>query len=270
MAIHPTAIIAPGAEIHPDAEIGPYCIVGPDCVVGARTVLHPHVHLVRCTRLGEDNVIHTGAVLGGDAQDRKYDGRPTWLIIGDRNHIREYSTIHRGTGDGGETRIGDDNLLMAYFHMGHDGRLGSRCTIANSVGISGHCVIDDDVNIGGMVGIHQFVRIGRRAMVGGFSRITQDVPPYLLVNGVPAEVVGLNIVGMRRAGMDQETRTLIKRAYKLVYRSNLNLSQALERIRKEVEQRPEVEYFVNFLQQVQEGYAGRGFDPHGKRSDSGH
>jgi UDP-N-acetylglucosamine acyltransferase len=263
MAIHPTALVDPTAELASNVEVGPYCVIGPRVTLGAGCALHPHVHLVRNTKLGANNILHTGAVLGDDPQDRKFNDEETWLLVGDNNDIREYSTLHRGTGEGGQTIIGNDNLLMAYFHIGHNGVMGDRCTVANSVGISGHCIIEDDVTIGGMAGLHQYVRVGRRAMIGGFSRVTQDVPPYTLVNGIPLEAEGLNTVGMRRSGMSPQHRTLLKRAYKLVYRSGLNLSQALEQIEAEIELIPEVQEFVDFLGKIESGFAGRALDPRG-------
>lgn len=263
MAIHETAIIAPSAELGPDVEIGPYCVVGDSVKVGARTVLLAHVVLEPGAIIGEECRIASGAVLGGQPQDAKFSGEQTFLRIGDRNIIREGVTIHRATGEGNVTVVGDDNMIMAYAHIGHNVRIGNHCTIASYVGISGHGVVEDRVVFGGFVGVHQFVRIGKLAMVGGMSRVVQDVAPYLTVQGSPLVPHGLNVVGLRRAGATAEVREQIKHAYRLLYRSNLNLQQALERIAQELPPSEELNYMVDFLKGIKLGRQGRQLDlPH--------
>lgn len=260
MAIHSTAIVAPDAELGQDVEVGPFCVIGPAVRVGDRTVLGPHVSVEAGTILGSDCQVMAGAVLGGPPQDTKYKGEPTRLEVGDRTIIREAVTIHRATGEGNVTVIGSDNMIMAYAHIGHNARVGNGVTISSYVGISGHACIEDRVVIGGFAGIHQFARVGKMAMVGGMSRVVQDVPPFLLVQGEPVRPYGLNVVGLRRAGVSPEVRAQLKRAYRLLYRSGLNLQQALERIAEEVPRSTELDYLVEFLQQVRNGRHGRQLD----------
>jgi UDP-N-acetylglucosamine acyltransferase len=255
MAIHPTAVVEPSAELAEGVEIGPYAIIGADVAIGEGTRVGPHVIVEGRTVIGRNCALHIGAALGGAPQDRKYGGEPTSLIIGDDNEIREYVTIHRGSGEGAETVIGDGNLLMAYSHIGHNCRIGSHIMLTNYAGISGHVIIEDRAGIGGMVGVHQFVRIGRLAMVGGYSKVAQDVPPFMLVDGRPARPIGLNVLGLRRAGVPPETRDSLKRAFRLLYRSNLNLSQALDRIVAEIQDSEYLGYLVEFMRRS--GMAGR-------------
>src|SRR5688572_29683952 len=185
MRIHPTAVVDSKAELAPDVSVGPYCVIGPGVTIGARTRLEAHVVIESNTQLGEDCQIGQGAVLGGTPQDHKYKGESSYLIVGSRNIIREFATLHRATGEDEATRIGDDNMVMAYCHIGHNAQLGSGIVMANNVGISGHCLVEDRVVFGGMLGIHQFVRIGKFAMVGGFSKVVTDIPPFMMVDGRP-------------------------------------------------------------------------------------
>jgi UDP-N-acetylglucosamine acyltransferase len=255
MSIHPTAAVDPAAEIGPGVEIGPYAIIGPDATIGEGTRIGPHVVIEGRTAIGRHCVVHAGAVLGGAPQDRKYRGEDSSLIIGDDNEIREYVTIHRGSGEGGCTTIGSDNLLMAYSHIGHNCRIGSHIMLTNYAGVSGHVVIEDRAGVGGMVGIHQFVRVGQMAMIGGYSKVAQDVPPFMLVDGRPARPIGLNVLGLRRAGVPPEARDSLKRAFRLLYRSHLNLTQALDRIVAEVQDTEYLGYLVEFMRTS--GMAGR-------------
>jgi len=255
MAIHPTAVLEPAVETGEGIDIGPYAVIGSGVTIGAGTRIGSHVVIEGRTVIGRNCVIHTGAALGGPPQDRKYQGEPTSLIIGDDNEIREYVSIHRGSGEGAQTTIGNDNLLMAYSHIGHNCRIGSHIMLTNYAGISGHVVIEDGVGVGGMVGVHQFVRIGRLAMVGGYSKVAQDVPPFMLVDGRPARPIGLNVLGLRRASVPPDTRDSLKRAFRLLYRSNLNLTQALDRIAAEVQDSEYLGYLVDFMRQS--GMAGR-------------
>jgi UDP-N-acetylglucosamine acyltransferase len=245
--IHPTAVIDPKAELGPDVTVGPFTVIGPDVVIGARTVLGPHVHITGRTTIGEDCRIHTGVALGEPPQDFKYRDEISYVRLGDRNTLREFVTIHLAVGDGNVTSVGNDNLLMAYCHIGHNCVLGNNICMANYVGISGCCQVDDRVVFGGMAGIHQNVHIGRMAMVGGSSKVTSDVPPFIMVDGRPARPFGLNTVGLKRAGFSPELRTALKQAYRLLLHQNHNMSEALEAAREELPAYQEVEEFVQFV-----------------------
>ncbi|MCE5314268.1 MAG: acyl-ACP--UDP-N-acetylglucosamine O-acyltransferase [Armatimonadota bacterium] len=255
--IHPTAIVDANAEIGQGVKIGPFCIIGKNVRIGDGTRLDPHVIIESNTTIGSDCTVQSGAVLGGAPQDYKFKGEDTYLRIGNNNIIRECVTLHRASGEGNATTIGDNNMLMAYCHVGHNCTLGSCITMANNVGISGHVVVEDKVVFGGIVGVHQNVRIGKLAMVGGFSKILQDVPPFSMVEGRPTRVYDLNKIGLRRNGVGPQSRAGLRLAYKLLYRSNLNTSQALEAIEREVEPSPELEYLVQFIKNIRGGYAGR-------------
>lgn len=246
--IHPTAIVHPKAELGKNVEIGPYCIVGPDVVIGDGTKLESHVVIEPDTVVGENCRIYPGAVLGGDPQDLKYGGERTKLYIGSGNIIREHVTMSRGTPHGrGETRVGDNNMFMAYSHVGHDCIVGSGVVLTNSVALGGHSVVEDGAVLGGMAGVHQFARVGKMAMVGGFTKVVKDVPPFMLVDGNPAEVSGINVVGLRRKGVSPDARDEIRKLYKILYRSKLNVSQAMAEIEKECRPIPEVLHFLEFL-----------------------
>ncbi|RLD99327.1 MAG: acyl-[acyl-carrier-protein]--UDP-N-acetylglucosamine O-acyltransferase, partial [Aquificota bacterium] len=203
--------------------------------------------------IGRECVIGPHAVLGGPPQDVGYKGQSTFLEIGNRNVIREYVSIHRASREGEATVLGDDNYIMAYSHVGHDCRIGSGVVITSYAGISGHVVIEDLAVIGGQVGFHQFVRVGTLAMVGGNSAFNKDIPPYTMASGRPGRVFGLNVVGLRRKGISSDVRRALSRAFKLFYRSGLNVSQALEKIRIEVEPYPEVLHFVEFIRASRRG-----------------
>ncbi|HIE51162.1 MAG TPA: acyl-ACP--UDP-N-acetylglucosamine O-acyltransferase [Armatimonadetes bacterium] len=260
MAIHRLAQVHPSVEIGENVEIGPYCIVEEDVRIGDNTVLHPHVVIFSHTTIGCECEIFPGTVLGGPPQDLKARDDRSRVVIGNRNVIREYVTIHRATGDGEATIIGDDNLLMAYVHIGHNCRVGNHVAISSYSGVSGHVVIEDRVVMGGMVGVHQFVRVGTLAMLGGYSKVTQDVPPFMLVEGRPAKVYGLNIVGLRRNGFSPQLRDQLKRAYRLIYRSKLNVSEALDEIERTFPMSEELRYLVEFLRNIRYGRAGRQLD----------
>jgi len=256
-SVHESAIVDPGAELGTDVEVGPFSIIGPNVKIGDGTVLASHVVVEQWTTIGENCSIHSGAILGGKPQDQKFKGERSYLNIGNRNIIREYVTIHRATGEGNATTIGDDNMLMAYCHVGHNCTLGSGIMMANMVGISGHVVVEDKVVFGGMVGVHQYVRIGKMAMVGGYSKISQDAPPFMMVDGRPGKVYDLNVRGLRRNKVSAAVRSSLKQAHKLLYRSNLNLSQAIEAIETEVDPSAERDYLLEFVRNVRCGCAGR-------------
>ncbi len=264
-SIHPTAIVSPRAELAPGVEVGPYTIIGENVRIGRGAIIGPHVLIEGHTTIGEDCSISKGAVIGSPPQDDKYHGEPTQVIIGDGTHIREYVTISRATGKGAATRVGKNCRLMAYSHLGHNCQVGDGVSIANYGGMSGHTVLEDFAVIGGMVGSHQFARVGRLAMVSGFSKISVDIPPFALADGKPARVVGLNVRGLRRAGISAESRVGLAKAFKVLFRSGLNLSNALEQLAQAETACPEVEYLVRFLEKARSGFAGRAEDPQGSR-----
>ena len=257
MKIHPTASIDPTARIGRDVEIGAYAVVGTEVVIGDGTRLRPHVVIEPYVTIGSRCDIYSGAVLGGVPQDRKFKGEKSYLVIGDENIIREHVTIHRAAGEGNETRIGSNNQIMAYGHIGHNCVLENDITMANMVGISGHVHVENKVNIGGIVGIHQFVRIGRLAMIGGYSKVVQDVPPFMMADGRPSKVLDLNVIGLRRSGVSAKARADLKHAYKLLYRSQMNMSQALEEIDGTVDSSAESEYLLEFVRKIRLGSNGR-------------
>jgi UDP-N-acetylglucosamine acyltransferase len=254
MAIHPTAVVDPGAQVDPSAEIGPYAVVGPHVRIGARTVVAAHAVVTGHTTLGEANRVFPHAVLGEIPQDLKYRGEPTALVVGDRNTFRECVTVNLGTVQGGGvTTIGNGCLFMAYSHVGHDCRIGDGAIIANSVALAGHIVLEDHVHISGLAAAHQFCRIGRLAFVSGLTGVVMDVPPYCTAVGARAELAGLNTVGMQRAGMTEEQIGRVKQAYKIVFRSNLGLAEALAQLEQELGAHPEIAHFIAFVKASQRG-----------------
>jgi UDP-N-acetylglucosamine acyltransferase len=265
--IHPTAVVHPSAELDPGVSIGPFCVIGPHVHIGRGTVLEPHVTIQPWTTIGRECQISPQAVLGGPPQDSKFKGERSYLVIGDRAIIREAVTIHRATGEDKVTRVGSDCMVMAYCHIGHNCDIGNGVTLANQVGIAGHVVVEDQVIFGGMIGVHQYVSIGRLAMLGGFSKVVKDVPPFMMVDGRPADVVQLNVLGLRRAGMPPRVRSGLKQTYKLLYRANLNLSQAIEAIEAEVEPCEERDYLLSFVSNIRRGSSGRQNDPNRPRPD---
>ncbi len=252
--IHPTALVSPDAVLGEGVRIGPYAVVHGGAVIGDGTVIDAHAVIYGCVRLGRNNYVGCGAVLGGEPQDLSFKGQETWVEIGDGNTIREYVTIHRATQEGGSTRVGSNCFIMAYSHIAHDCVIGDNVIITNYAGISGFVEIEDRAVISGHVGIHQFVRIGRLAFVSGGSFPGQDIPPYCMAAGRPAKIVGLNVVGMRRAGIPAEVRNQIKRAFDIYFRRGLNRSHALEIIERELDA-PEVKIFVEFVKRSRRGVA---------------
>ncbi|CAN5556279.1 acyl-ACP--UDP-N-acetylglucosamine O-acyltransferase [soil metagenome] len=259
--IHPLALVDPTAELADDVTVGPYCLIEGGVKIGARTRLESHSIVKTGTTLGEDNVIGHGAVLGAGPQDRKYAGEETFLKIGDRNVFREYVTLHRATGEGNSTIVGDDNFIMAYSHVGHNGHLGNFITIANSCALAGSVTVEDMVTIGGLVGIHQFCRVGKTAMIGGYTKINRDVPPFMLVDGLDQQVHDINAIGLRRIGVTSQQRQALHKACKLIYKSNLGLTNALETVIREVPSTPEIEYLIEFERCRFNGKNGRGNQP---------
>lgn len=253
MRIHKTALVHPDAEIGENVEIGPFCVIGRDVKIGKSTCLEAHVVVDGITEIGEDCHIFTGAIIGSPPQDLKYRGEKTRLRIGNRNIIREYVTINRGTVVGGETKIGDDNLVMAYAHVAHDCIIGNKVVLANNATLAGHVMVEDHAVIGGLTPVHQFCRIGAYAILGGSSRTNKDVPPYCKAAGSPIKLYGLNSISLERHNFPQEVRNQLKRAYKIVFRSKLNTTQALEKLKKETSFCDEVKYFIQFIAESERG-----------------
>ena len=252
--VHPTAIVDPQATLEEAVVVGPYTVIGPHVRVGAHTSLGAHCVLDGYTTVGAHCEIFTGAVIGSIPQDLKYEGEKSELLIGDRNRIREYVTINPGTkGGGGKTVIGSDCLLMAYSHVAHDCLIGNHVVIANSAALAGHIVIEDRAIVGGLVGIHQFVRVGRLAMVGGCSRVVQDVPPFSTCVGYPAKVFGVNAEGLRRAGHAPEVRDQLHRAFRILFHSGLAMPTAIEQVTRDVNHSPEVSHLLEFIRQSKRG-----------------
>jgi UDP-N-acetylglucosamine acyltransferase len=251
--IHPTAIIHPGARLGENVSVGPYSIIGGGVVIGDGCRIASAVLIDGETTLGTDNRVFHGAVIGSVCQDLKYRGERTFVRIGDGTTIREFVTVNSATGEGESTIIGSNVLLMAYVHIAHNCHIGDNVILANAVNLAGHVHVHDFASIGGVTPVHQFVEIGEHAFVGGGSRIPQDVPPFVKVAGNPARVAGLNGIGLTRRGFTAEQRSLLKKAYVLLFRSGLNVSQALERIDAELPRTDEISMLVDFIRASKRG-----------------
>ncbi len=251
--IHPSALIHPTAVLGREVEVGPFAIVGPGVTVGDGCRLGPRTTLTRNVRLGAGVRVGDGTVLGGDPQDLKYRNEETWLEIGDEVVIREYSTINRGTAKTGVTRIGARSYVMSYVHVAHDCRIGEGVILANAVQLAGHVTVEDGANLSGLVAVHQFGTIGALAFIGGCSRVSQDIPPYVMAVGNPVELYGLNTVGLQRVGTSPETIAVLKRLYRLFFNSSLNFTQAIERARLDLPALPEVQRFIDFVAKSERG-----------------
>lgn len=256
MPIHPTALVDKHAELDSSVEVGPFAVIGPKVKAGAGTRIGAHAVIEGDTTIGQHNHIFQLAAIGAIPQDLKYAGEPTRLVIGDHNQIREFATVHRGTaGGGGVTRIGNHCLLMANSHVAHDVQLGDGCILANSSALAGHVVVEDRVIFGGLSAVHQFTRIGRLAFVSGGAMVTQDVPPYVTVQGDRAEVVGINTVGLTRAHFKDEQQARVKNAFKILYRSKLGFREAIAHVRAEHGGFEEIDHLVAFLENSERGIA---------------
>jgi UDP-N-acetylglucosamine acyltransferase len=255
MTIHKTAVCDPQAQIHDQAEIGPYAVIGPNVKIGRGTTIGAHVVIDGHTTIGEDCRIFAGAIIGLEPQDLHYKNEPTGVVIGNRVTIRECVTIHRATGEG-FTEIGDDCFLMAYNHIAHNCKLGKGVIMANSNGLAGHVTIGDYTVMSGMCVFHQHVRVGRMAMLSAMTGTRSDLPPFATIDGRPAAVRGVNSIGLKRNGVSLAVRSCVKEAYRLLYRSGLNTSQALTRIEEEIEQYPEIKEIVEFYRTSKRGVAG--------------
>ena len=251
--VHESAVVSPSAKIGRNVIIGPNTVIGDEVEIGDGSNIGPNAVVAKWTTIGSDCRIFQFASVGEIPQDLKFKGERSYTFIGDRTVIREGATIHRATGEDNETRVGSDCLLMAYIHVAHNCTLGNHVIMSNLASCAGHATVEDRVVIGGMAGVHQFVKIGRNAMVGGMSKLVQDVVPYTIVDGHPAKVVGLNNVGISRAGIPLESRRLIKKAYKILYRSGLSLAEAIAVIEQEVDSCEEVEHFLRFLRNAERG-----------------
>ena len=251
--IHPTAIVDVKARLGENVSVGPFSVIEDDVEIGDGVQIHSHVLVAGGARIGRNCRIHKGAVVATLPQDLKFGGEKTLFEIGENTVVREFCTLNRGTAQHGKSEIGRNCLLMTYTHVAHDCIIGDNVILANGVQLGGHVTIEEWVIIGGMTPVHQFCRVGRHAMVGGAFRVVQDVPPYTLVAGEPLQYHGLNSIGLRRRGFKAETLSKLKAAYKLIYRSNLNLSQALERIRAEIELIPEVRNVIEFIESAERG-----------------
>jgi UDP-N-acetylglucosamine acyltransferase len=248
------------AVVHPDAGIGegvfvgPYCVVGPEVTIGDRCRLEAHVVVEGPAEVGADNVVSPMASIGGPPQDLKYSGGPTRLVVGDRNRIREFVTLNRGTEDGGGvTRIGSDNLFMAYCHVGHDCQVGNNTIFANAATLAGHVEVGDQASIGAFSGVHQFCRVARFAFIGGYSVVTQDALPWVMTVGNRAKSYGLNIVGLKRGGYPKQTIAALKKCYMKLFRSGLGLEEAMNQIESELGEIEEVRYFLEFVRTSERG-----------------
>ena len=252
--IHETAIVNPKAEIDSNVNIGPYSIVGNNVILGSGTVIGPHVVIEPFVTIGQDCRIFQYAAIGAIPQSLKLEGEKTYVKIGRGTIIREFVTIHRGTGfGGGITEVGEENFLMAYTHIAHDCKVGRKVVMANNATLAGHITIGDYATIGGLVAVHQFVKIGEYAFVGGKSAVVKDVPPYVIAAGDRAELHGLNSVGLKRHGFSPTTLSLLKKTYRIIFRIGLTMNEAIERVRAEVEQVPEVVNFIDFIKSSQRG-----------------
>ena len=256
--IHPSAVVDSKAEIHDGVKIGPFTVVEAGAVIGADTKLASHNYITQYARIGERCTIGHGTVIGNDPQDLKFKDEKTWAKVGNDCMIREFVTINRGTSAHGESVIGNGCMLMSYVHVAHDCIVGNNVILANAVNMAGHTTIGDFVNIGGIVPIHQFVRIGAYSFIGGGYRVPKDVPPYALAVGEPLRFSNLNVVGLLRKGFSSETLKALHELYKIIYRSGLNITQGLERAKKEIHLIPETKLVIDFFEGTQRGVIGGG------------
>ena len=251
--IHPTAIVDPDARIGANVSIGAYAMIGPDCVIGDNCVISPRATLERHVRLADGVKVGIGSVLGGDPQDLKFKGEVTTVEIGANTVIREYATINRGTAQSFKTSVGENSFIMSYVHLAHDCHVGNGVIISNATQLAGHVTIEDKAIISGVTAVHQFVKIGKFSFIGGCSRVPKDVAPFVKAVGNPIKLFGLNSVGLERNGFPEEVRRELKRAYRLFFKSELNLSQAREKANAELHPYPEVQEFLRFFDNSDRG-----------------
>ena len=251
--VQPTPVIAPDAKLGAGVEIGPFAIIGEGCELGDGVVLSARATLERNVRLAAGVKIGVGAVLGGDPQDLKFRGEETWVEVGENTVVREYATINRGTAQSHRTSVGRNCFIMSYVHLAHDCHVGDGVNISNGTQLAGHVTVEDRAILSGVSAVHQFARVGTFSFVGGMSRVSKDVPPYVKAVGNPIKLYGLNTVGLQRNNFPEDTVRELKRAYRLLFRSDLNVSQALERAHSEMQQLPEVRHVLEFVEQSQRG-----------------
>ncbi len=251
--IHPTAIVDPGAELGAGTIVGPYCVIGPDVVLGPNCWLQHHVTLCGPMKAGAKNNFYAYCSIGQKTQDLKYRGEPTYLEIGDENTFREFVTISRSTTSEGKTHIGNRGTFLAYSHIAHDCIVQDGVVFSNNGTLAGHVQVGDHAVIGGLTAVHQFCRIGRFAITGGCSKIVQDVPPFMIADGNPAEIRGVNLIGLERKNYPPESVKLIKEAFRLIYRSKYNRRQAIEAMQKELPQTEEITQLIQFIEQSERG-----------------
>lgn len=256
MNIHPTAIVDDSAQIGKNVTIGPYSIIDKNVIINDGVEIKTHVVIGENTTIGKNCTIFHGAIVGEIPQDLKFKGEETYTEIGENTVIREYVTIHRGTDDRWKTVIGNNCLIMAYAHVAHDCELGNNVILANAVNLAGHVTLEDYATLGGLVPVHQFVRIGAHSYIGGGYRVSKDVPPYILASSEPLKYSGLNSVGLRRRGFTPESRQLMKQAYRILFRSEFNTSQALAKIKSELTQTEEIQAILQFVEKTQRGIIG--------------
>lgn len=251
--IHPSAIVSPKATLGEGVQVGPFAIIGDGCHIGDNCEIAPRATLERDVTLGVGVKVGVGTVLGGAPQDLKYAGEQTMVEIGDYTVIREYSTVNRGTSESFKTTVGSRCLLMSYVHLAHDCHIGNGVILANGVQLAGHVTIDDKATLSGLSAVHQFARIGRYSFIGGMSRVSKDIPPFLKAVGNPLKLYGLNSIGLQRNGFHEDVVRELKRAYRLFFRSDLNVSQAMERAETELEMFPEVRELMTFVEASNRG-----------------
>jgi UDP-N-acetylglucosamine acyltransferase len=253
MSIHPTAVVDPDAEIAPDVVVGPYCVVGPEVTIGAGCWLQNQVTICGPVKIGTGNRFHSFCSIGQRTQDLKYVGEPTYLEIGNDNCFREFVTVNRATAIGSVTRVGHRGNFLAYSHIAHDCVVQDDVIFSNNGTLAGHVLVQSHAIIGGLTAIHQFCRIGKHAITGGCSKIVQDVPPFLIADGNPAEVRGVNVVGLERRGVPPETIRVLKESYRILYRAKLNTKQAVEELRKSFWDVVEAKELIEFIEQSERG-----------------
>lgn len=252
-SIHPTAIVHPKAELDEDVKIGPYCIIGPNTRIGKKTRIGPSAIIEEWTEVGEECIISQGVIIGTLPQDTGFEKKKSFVKIGDRNLIREYTTIHRGSKEESTTYIGNDNFFMVYSHIAHNCLIENGVVIANAGTLGGYVTVEKKAMIGGLSAVHQYVKIGAYSIIGGCSKVVKDIPPYTKADGRPARLWGLNSVGLRRANFSLETRNILKKAYKILFRSSLNTTQALREIDNELEANPEIQHLCRFIESSKRG-----------------
>lgn len=253
--IHPTAVIQEGARIGEDCRIGPYCVIGPNVILGTGCELYSHVVIDGHTEIGSENTFYPFASIGLRTQDLKWDGGTTWTRVGSNNTFREYVTVHSATADGDATVIGSHNNLLAYTHVAHDCQLGDHIIMSNVGTLAGHVIVEDRAIVGGLAAVHQFCRIGTMSIIGGCSKVVQDVPPYMMLDGNPAATRTLNKEGLKRNGVNEDTQKSMRQAYRILFRSEQTFTNAVKQVRADVATSPELEHLLAFIESSERGIA---------------